>query len=67
MLDCELAGPPLQLGIGKAGGQAILYWLEPSATLEATTDFSAWLPLPAGPSPFPFSTTIPKEFFRLRK
>ena len=67
VLDCELVGPPLQLNLGKAGGQPILYWLDPAATLEATTDFSAWLPLPAGPSPFPFSTTIPKEFFRLRK
>ena len=67
VLDCELIGPLLQLGFGNAGGQPILYWLDPSATLEATTDFINWTPLPAGTSPFPFRTDIPKEFFRLRK
>ncbi len=67
LLDCELVGPPLQLGFGKAGGKPILYWLDPGATLEATTDFGVWLPIPGGSSPYPFGTTIPKEFFRLRK
>ena len=70
VLDCELVAAfnaPLQLGFGKAGGQPILYWFDPAATLEATTGCNLWAPLPAGPSPFPFSTTVPKGFFRLRK
>ncbi len=67
VLDCELVGPPLQLGFGKAGGQPILYWLDPGATLESTIDFGVWTPIPGGSSPYPFGTSIPKEFFRLRK
>ena len=67
VLDCELVGPPLQLGFGSAGGQPILYWLDPAATLEATTDLINWAPLTGGTSPFPFSTAFPKEFFRLKK
>ena len=31
------------------------------------TDLTIWTPLPAGPSPYPFSTSLPKEFFRLKK
>ena len=38
-----------------------------AAALESSTDLGAWLPLPGSASPFPFSTGIPKEFFRLRK
>ena len=70
VLDCELLATfnePLQLGFGKAGSQPILYWFDPSATLESTFDLSTWTPLPAGPSPYPFSIGIPKEFFRLKR
>ena len=49
--------------IASAGGAVA----DAAALLEATTDFSAWTPLPAGSSPFPFNTNLPKEFFRLRK
>ena len=70
LLDCELLATydtPLQLAIGEVGGQPVLYWFDPAAILEATTDFTLWTPLPAGSSPFPYDTAIPKEFFRLRK
>lgn len=70
VLDCELIATlttPLELGFGKAGGQHVLYWQDSAATLEGTLDLNSWAPLPAGPSPFPFSTTLPKQFFRLKK
>ena len=58
---------PFELHLTTVAGQPVLYWFDSAALLEATTDFSLWTPLPAGSSPFPFSTVIPKEFFRLRK
>ena len=70
VLDCDLLATfnaALELGFGKAGGQPVLYWFDGGAVLEATTDVSVWTPLPAGPSPYPFNTNIPREFFRLRK
>ncbi len=70
LLDCELVATineALTLGFGKAGGQPVLYWFDPAATLESTFDLNAWLPLPAGPSPYPFSTGVPSQFFRLKK
>ena len=70
VLDCELAATfstPLQLGFGKAGGQSVLYWFDPAATLEMTSDFSGWSPVVGGLSPVPFTTGVPKLFFRLRK
>ncbi len=59
---------PFELHLSRAGGQPILYWFDAAATLEATVDFTLWTSLPAGTSPFPFgTTTVPREFFRLRK
>ena len=67
VLDCELLGPPLRLELGKTGNQPVLYWFDAASTLEESTDLTTWTPLPAGPSPYPFNTNIPKEFFRLKK
>ena len=58
---------PFELHLSRAGGQPILYWFDSAATLEATVDFTLWTLLPAGTSPFPFGTAVPREFFRLRK
>ena len=58
---------PFQLNLSRAAGQPILYWFDAAATLEESTDLTTWTPLPAGPSPYPFNTTLPKEFFRLKK
>ena len=58
---------PFELHLTTAAGQPVLYWFDPAAMLETTTDFTLWTPLPAGSSPFPFDTTAPKEFFRLWK
>jgi hypothetical protein len=68
--DLELTATyprPLELNLTRAAGAPVLFWFDPAATLEATTDLINWMPIPAGSSPFPFSTDLPKEFFRLRK
>ncbi len=70
LLDCELVATydnPLQLVLGTVGGQAVLYWFDGAAILETTTDFTGWAPVIGGLSPFPFSSDVPKMFFRLRK
>lgn len=58
---------PFQLNLSRAAGQPVLYWFDSAAALEFSTDLGAWNPLPGSASPFPFSTGIPKEFFRLKK
>ena len=58
---------PFKLNLSNAAGQPVLYWFDSAAALESSTDLDTWYPLPGGASPFPFSTDIPKEFFRLRK
>ena len=70
VLDCELTATyvsPLQLNMSTAGSQPVLYWFDSAATLEMTTDFTGWFPVVGGSSPVPFSTGVPKLFFRLRK
>ncbi len=58
---------PFKLNLANAAGQPVLYWFDSAATLEMTTDLSGWYPVVGGLSPLPFSTGLPKMFFRLRK
>ncbi len=68
ILDCELIpDPSLELRLTHAGGQPVLYWFDATALLEESVDLGAWLPAPGAASPLPFSTDLPKQFFRLRK
>ena len=70
LLDCELVATyltPLQLSMGVVGSQPVLYWFDSAAALEMTTDLSGWFPVVGGLSPVPFTTGVPKMFFRLRK
>jgi hypothetical protein len=59
--------PPLELHLTSAGGGPVLYWFDGSAVLEAGSDLGSWTPVPAGLSPFPFTPSVPRMFFRLRK
>ena len=70
LLDCELIASyaaPFELHLTRAGGRPVLYWPEENATLEETTDFGAWTPIPGARSPLPLDLSVPKQFFRLRK
>ena len=70
LIDCDLIATytqPLELRLTQSAGQPVLYWFDATAMLESSTDLGTWTPLPAGASPFPFSTGIPRQFFRLKK
>lgn len=70
ILDCELAAdyqPPFSLRATRAGGNPLLYWADPDAVLEVTTDFSGWQPFPGARSPLLLDLSGGRKFFRLRK
>ena len=70
VLDCELVATyaqPFELHLTRAGGKPVLYWFDPAARLEETTDFSLWTPRPGAQSPFPFDLSGTQRFFRLRR
>ena len=70
VLDCELVATyaqPFELHLTRAGGKPVLYWFDPAARLEETTDFSVWTPRPGAQSPFPFDLSGTQRFFRLRR
>ncbi len=70
VLDCELLATlnqPLSLNMGRTGNQSILYWFDPAAIFEASTDLSAWTPVPTAGSPVPFRTDLLRGFYHLRK
>jgi hypothetical protein len=58
---------PAGVSVARIAGQPVLYWFDSAATLETTTDFSAWAPVPGASSPFEFSIAEPQRFFRLRR
>ena len=70
VLDCELlatSNQPPTLNLGRTGNQSILYWFDPAAIFEASTDLSAWTPVPITGSPVPFRTDLLRGFYHLRK
>jgi hypothetical protein len=70
LLDCELVASfvaPFELKLTRAGGQPVLFWFDPAATLEQTTDFNLWQPVPGAFSPQPIDFSAPQRFYRLRK
>ncbi len=70
LIDCDLIATytqPLELRLTKSAGQPVLYWFDSAATLEQTSDFSAWTPVPGAASPVPFNPVTSKGFFRLRR
>jgi hypothetical protein len=70
LLDCEFIATylaPFELHLVRAGAIPALYWPDPNATIETTTDFSGWTPIPGAESPLLLDFSVPKKFFRLRK
>jgi hypothetical protein len=68
-LDCELLATypiPLELHLDSVGGQPLLYWFDPGAILETSSNLTDWTPAP-GTSPLPVQTTGERGFFRLKK
>ena len=70
--DLELianpAPPPPRLESSLLNGELVLYWSDPTFTLEHNDNLAApsWTSL-AAPSPIPIIPTIARQFFRLRK
>ena len=70
LLDCELLASfqaPFELNLTRAGGAPVLFWFDPTATLETTNDFNTWRPIPGARTPHPIDFSSPQRFFRLRK
>jgi len=70
IFDSELIATydaPAGLSLARIGRRPLLYWFDSAATLETTSDLTAWTPMPGASSPLPFSTAEPQRFFRLRK
>ncbi len=69
-LDCELLATypiPLELHFDRIGGQPLLYWFDPAATLEKSLNLTNWTSAPGASSPVPLQPAGGREFFRLRK
>ncbi len=69
-LDAELSVAPqvpLELFYTKSNGLPILWWFDPAAVLERSTDLIEWELAPAGSSPARVAPAGQREFFRLRK
>lgn len=58
---------PLELGFGVSGGQPLLWWHDPNALLERSTDFFNWTPMPGTMSPLIITPGLEKEFWRLAR
>jgi hypothetical protein len=70
IFDCELVAdyaPPFELYLIEGGSGPALYWAEPNAILETTTDFGSWSSVPGAFSPLPLDLSVAKKFYRLRK
>jgi hypothetical protein len=70
LLDCELIATfaaPFELSVTRVGGKPVLFWFDPEATLEETTDLDTWRPVPGARTPQTIDLAAPQRFFRLRR
>jgi hypothetical protein len=69
-LDAELSVAPevpLELFHTKSNGVPLLWWFDPAATFERSTNLIDWQPAPFSGSPVRVVPSVEREFFRLRK
>ncbi|HEX5176738.1 MAG TPA: hypothetical protein VFV83_06915, partial [Chthoniobacteraceae bacterium] len=70
LFDCALIAAfeaPFELSVTRVGGKPVLFWFDPQATLEETTDLSTWRPFPGARTPQTIELAVPQRFFRLRR
>ena len=60
---------PFELHLAETGGDPIIYWFDPAATLQHATDLSLgdWTTVPGAQSPIRLDLSQPRGFFRLRE
>jgi hypothetical protein len=69
-IDCELIAtpqPPLVLNYTMSNGTPLLWWFDPNAVLERSSNLQQWRPVPVAGSPLSIPEIGAKEFFRLRR
>ncbi|MCU0794916.1 MAG: hypothetical protein MUF31_03170 [Akkermansiaceae bacterium] len=70
IFDCELMvhyAPPFELHLGTSSGNPVLWWFDPDALLESSTELENWQVLPGARSPLTFAPGSGPRFYRLRK
>lgn len=59
--------PPLVLGFNVSAGEPLLWWQDPNAVLEYSTNLTDWTRLPGDASPLIITPGSGKEFWRLAR